>query len=157
MCKFSVIAISLAFVLIVCTPSFATSFVGKKVLYVDSYHEGYTVAKPINNVVAGLKDAAEGEGDLTKRLDVKRRDKVGDLGRWFDVFIGNVQEIIRDVAGNANRLSDSSQNLSAISGQMSSGAEQTTLKARTVASSTGEMTVTRSTPKYPSFLGIRKP
>jgi methyl-accepting chemotaxis protein len=98
-----------------------------------------TVAKPINNVVAGLKDAAEGEGDLTKRLDVKSRDEVGELSRWFNVFIEKVQVIIRDVAGNADQLSDSSRNLSAISGQMSAGAEQTTLKARTVSTSSEEM------------------
>jgi methyl-accepting chemotaxis protein len=98
-----------------------------------------TVAKPINNVVAGLKDAAQGEGDLTKRLDVKSRDEVGELSRWFNVFIEKVQVIIKDVAGNANHLTDSSRNLSAISGQMSSGAEQTTIKARTVSTSTEEM------------------
>ena len=98
-----------------------------------------TVAKPINNVVAGLKDAAEGEGDLTKRLDVKSRDEVGELGKWFNVFIEKVQVIIRDVASNADHLSDSSRNLSAISGQMSTGAEQTTLKARTVSASSEEM------------------
>ena len=98
-----------------------------------------TVAKPINHVVAGLKDAAEGEGDLTKRLDVKSRDEVGELGKWFNVFIEKVQVIIRDVAGNADQLSDSSRDLSAISGQMSTGAEQTTLKARTVSTSSEEM------------------
>ncbi len=98
-----------------------------------------SVAKPINNVVAGLKDAAEGEGDLTKRLAIKSRDEVGELSKWFNVFIEKVQLIIKDVAGNANHLTDSSRNLSAISGQMSTGAEQATLKARTVSTSTEEM------------------
>jgi len=98
-----------------------------------------TVAKPINNVVAGLKDAAEGEGDLTKRLEVRSRDEVGELSKWFNVFIEKVQAIIKDVAANANHLTESSRSLSAISGQMSTGAEQTTLKAKTVSTSTEEM------------------
>ena len=42
-----------------------------------------TVVKPINRVVAGLRDAAEGDGDLTKRIDIKSTDVVGEPARWF--------------------------------------------------------------------------
>ncbi len=98
-----------------------------------------TVAKPINKVVAGLKDAAEGEGDLTKRLNVRSGDEVGELARWFDLFIEKVQTIIRDVAANADQVASSSRDLSAISGQMLASAEQTTQKSRTVSASADEM------------------
>lgn len=98
-----------------------------------------SVSKSVNKVVTGLKDAAEGEGDLTKRLEVDSKDEVGELSRWFNVFIEKVQMIIRDVAQNATRLTESSTNLSDISGEMSVGAEQTTDKARTVSGSAEEM------------------
>ena len=98
-----------------------------------------SVAKPINGVVAGLKDAAEGEGDLTKRLEINSKDEVGELASWFNIFIEKVQLIIRDVADNANQLNQSSGELSDISQQMTKGSEQASAKARTVSQSSVEM------------------
>lgn len=98
-----------------------------------------SVVRPINRVVAGLKDAAEGEGDLTKRLEVKTKDEVGELAKWFNVFIGKIQEIISEVSDHSNDLRGSSKNLTAISQQMSNTAEQTASKSNTVSSAAEEM------------------
>ena len=98
-----------------------------------------SVARPINEVVAGLKDAAEGEGDLTKRIDVKRTDEVGELAHWFNVFIQKIQGIITDVTGKAGQLNGASSDLAGISEQMSGGANQTSAKANTVAAASEEM------------------
>jgi methyl-accepting chemotaxis protein len=38
-----------------------------------------SIVKPINKAVAGLKDIAQGEGDLTMRLAVTSKDEVGEL------------------------------------------------------------------------------
>ncbi len=98
-----------------------------------------TVTKPIRNVVEGLKDAAEGDGDLTKRLLVKSDDEVGDLANWFNVFIEKVQIIITDLAGNAKQLDGSSSDLYAISNQLSQGSEQSLEKTTSVSSASEEM------------------
>ncbi|MGD9249429.1 MAG: methyl-accepting chemotaxis protein, partial [Desulfobacteraceae bacterium] len=73
-----------------------------------------TVVKPINRVVAGLQDAAEGEGDLTKRIEIKSNDEVGELARWFNTFIGKIQRTISDVSQNAQNLTTSSKELANI-------------------------------------------
>ncbi len=98
-----------------------------------------SVVKPINRVVAGLKDAAEGEGDLTMRLEVLSKDEVGELARWFNVFIARMQDIIREVAENATQLQKSSTTLYDISAALSSGAGDTTERALSVASASEEM------------------
>ncbi len=98
-----------------------------------------SVARPINRVVAGLKDAAEGEGDLTKRLVVNSKDEVGDLAKWFNTFIERMQVIIKEVADNAAQLKQSSGELYEISAALSSGADQTTNRAQSVASASEEM------------------
>jgi methyl-accepting chemotaxis protein len=98
-----------------------------------------SVAKPINRVVDGLKDAAEGEGDLTKRLVVSSKDEVGDLAKWFNIFIERMQVIIKEVAQNAGQLKQSSGELYEISAALSSGADQTTNRAQSVASASEEM------------------
>ncbi|MGD9947893.1 MAG: methyl-accepting chemotaxis protein [Desulfobulbus sp.] len=97
------------------------------------------ITKPLHQVVAGLKDIAEGEGNLTHRLEVKSQDEMGELAKWFNVFIEKMQEVIRDVAQNAGLLRISSQQLLDIAKQMSSGADQTSDKANTVATAGEEM------------------
>ncbi len=98
-----------------------------------------SVSNPINRVVAGLKDAAQGDGDLTKRLKVVGNDEVGDLAHWFNVFIEKIQDIISDLSRNALQLNDASKDLSAISEVMSNGADQTSSKANTVATASEKM------------------
>ncbi|WP_054031145.1 methyl-accepting chemotaxis protein [Desulfatitalea tepidiphila] len=104
-----------------------------------------SIAKPINNVVAGLKDAAEGEGDLTKRITVSSQDEVGDLAKWFNLFNEKMQAIIREVADNAARLKQSGSELYEISAALSEGADQTTQRAQSVASASEEMSANMST------------
>ena len=104
-----------------------------------SYFLVNAITKPLNQVVAGLKDIAEGEGDLTHRLDVRSHDEMGELAKWFNVFIEKIQVVIRDVSQNAGLLRTSSQQLLDIAKQMSSGADQTSNKANTVAAAGDEM------------------
>ena len=52
------------------------------------------IASPIRNAGRMLKDAAQGEGDLTRRLEVQSKDEVGEMARWFNVFVGNLQKIV---------------------------------------------------------------
>ena len=104
-----------------------------------------SVAKPINDVVAGLKDAAEGEGDLTKRITVSSQDEVGDLAKWFNLFTERMQDIIKEVADNAAQLKQSGTELYDISAALSGGADQTTQRAQSVASASEEMSANMET------------
>ena len=69
--KFLVTVMSLAFVLSIVTPSFAASLAGKKVLFVDSYHEGYAWS---DGITAGIKTGLKDSGVELKvfRMDTKR-------------------------------------------------------------------------------------
>ena len=98
-----------------------------------------SIIKPVNIVVVGLKDIAEGEGDLTTRLEVKTKDEVGELARWFNVFMEKLQTIIKDIANNAGSLNGAAGELSDLSSQMSSSADITSNKSNSVASAAEEM------------------
>ncbi len=93
----------------------------------------------LNQVVAGLRDAAEGEGDLTKRIEIKANDEVGELAQWFNAFVIKIQEIIGQVKDDAGQLNTSSHELSLLSQGMSEGADKTSDKAASVTTATGEV------------------
>ena len=97
------------------------------------------ITKPINQLVARLKDIAEGEGDLTKRILVKSKDEVGELAKWFNLFMEKLQGIIRDLTAKAESLKHSSEELTRLSGQMAEGADNVSNKSNIVAAAAEEM------------------
>lgn len=97
------------------------------------------ISMPLRKAIEVLKDIAEGEGDLTRRLEVLTDDEVGDMAKWFNVFIARLQSIVKDIAHNASTLTKSSENLSGISTQMTKGAGVMSEKTNIVASSADMM------------------
>ncbi len=97
------------------------------------------IVKPIRGTAAMLKDIAEGEGDLTKRLAVTTRDEMGDMAVWFNTFMEKLQSIIRQIAADATTLNEASSSLSAISGQMTGGVDNMSRRSKLVADATEAM------------------
>jgi methyl-accepting chemotaxis protein len=97
------------------------------------------IVKPINSTAAMLKDIAEGEGDLTRRLMVDTRDEMGEMASWFNTFMDKLQGIIRQIADDATTLNDASSSLSAIAGQMTEGVENMSHRSEQVAASAESM------------------
>jgi len=99
------------------------------------------VVTPLLGIVDKLKDIAEGEGDLTTRLEITSLDETGQVAQWFNTFIDKIHALITDVAGNAETLNNSSTDLAQISKVMSQGAEQTSNKSNSVSAASEEMSV----------------
>ncbi len=58
------------------------------------------VAKNILNVVASLEDMAQGDGDLTQRLQASGNDEIGKLVTSFNSFVGKLQGLIGEIVGS---------------------------------------------------------
>jgi methyl-accepting chemotaxis protein len=71
-----------------------------------------------------LKDVAEGEGDLTRRLAVRGRDEIGELGRWFNVFAQRLHDVLVDVHRAADLVASASRHLSTTSTELSASAQE---------------------------------
>jgi methyl-accepting chemotaxis protein len=97
------------------------------------------IVKPIRRMIDMLKDIAEGEGDLTKRVHDDSGDETEEMANWFNQFIGQIQTIIRDVSKDAATLERSSGELTTLSNEMSDKAAQTSDKSNTVAAAGEEM------------------
>ncbi|WBW96889.1 methyl-accepting chemotaxis protein [Oceanirhabdus sp. W0125-5] len=63
------------------------------------------ITKPIEKTTMMLKDIAEGEGDLTKRLEIVSKDEIGELSNWFNIFIGKIASLVGDVKESSFTLS----------------------------------------------------
>ena len=97
------------------------------------------ITRPINAAVAGLKDIAEGEGNLTKRLAQTSDDEVGELSKWFNAFVENMGEMVRRIKANADQLGRSAQTLTTISDDMTQGANAMSGNTNNVAAAAEEM------------------
>jgi methyl-accepting chemotaxis protein len=102
------------------------------------------ITNPINAAVSMLKDMAEGEGDMTKRLMFRSQDEIGEMGRWFNVFMEKLQALIREISQNTGTLNEASTNLSAISAQLSGSTKAMSGRSNSVAGAAEEMSTTMS-------------
>jgi nitrate/nitrite-specific signal transduction histidine kinase len=71
-----------------------------------------SVSNALNKMIGMVKDLAEGEGDLTKRLEIATHDELGELARWFNSFLEKVHHIISQVAETAEQVASASEELS---------------------------------------------
>lgn len=96
------------------------------------------IVRRINTVVTSLKDIAEGEGDLTVRLQ-SGRDELGILAKYFNIFVENLQKMMLDVRNNAVSLARSASHMTALSAQVATGASDTAQRSSTVSAAAEEM------------------
>ena len=101
----------------------------------------FGVVKGMGLIIGNVKDIAQGEGDLTKRVDIDSKDELGELAGWLNLFLERLQEIIKKLAQGAGGVEDASNTLASIATQMSGGASETSLRANQVAAATEEMSV----------------
>lgn len=109
------------------------------------YFASQGIIRPINGAVAGLKDIAEGEGDLTMRLKVESSDEVGEMAKWFNIFIEKLQGIIKEIADNATKVGASSTQLSEIAQDLLANADDSNHRATNVAAAAEEMSANLNT------------
>jgi methyl-accepting chemotaxis protein len=65
-----------------------------------------TIANPIVKVALTLKDMSEGEGDLTKAIDVHSKDEIGDLAKYFNMTLEKIKNLIVAIKNQAVSLFD---------------------------------------------------
>jgi len=114
------------------------------ILVVVTHFITNSVVKPIKTLTDGVR-LIETEGDLTRRIDIKRKDEVGKLTNGFNTLTVTLQKIIRDMSTKAETLASASDTLSGLSKSMSSGAESMSGQSSTVAGAAEEMSSSIST------------
>ena len=102
------------------------------------------VLTPLTSLTAISRDIAQGQGDLTKRVPVLSQDEIGELGRYFNLFIEKIQKSMSRVLEATNLIASSSAELSATSEELSQSADGQNSRMVQSASAVEEMTMTAS-------------
>ncbi|MDH3762381.1 MAG: HAMP domain-containing methyl-accepting chemotaxis protein [Gammaproteobacteria bacterium] len=79
---------------------------------------------PLNAAVDAMEDLAEGEGDLTHRLNDNGRSEIAIMSRNFNNFAEKVQKLVAQVALGVENLSSVVADVSEIVDQTQTGAER---------------------------------
>jgi len=98
-----------------------------------------TLSAPIAALVARLKDIAQGEGDLTQRVDESKKDEIGQLGKWFNQFVNKVESVIREVKAGTSQIDAGAGQISAASQSLAEGASQQAASLEQISASIEEM------------------
>ncbi|WP_412749791.1 methyl-accepting chemotaxis protein [Krasilnikovia sp. M28-CT-15] len=93
---------------------------------------GTGLTRPIHRLRNRLVEIAEGDSDLTQRVDESRRDEIGQLGASFNRFTTKIADVVRHIDDKAERVAVSAGSLTAVSQQMRSTAEHGFARAQAV-------------------------
>ncbi|AQR97499.1 methyl-accepting chemotaxis protein [Clostridium saccharoperbutylacetonicum] len=80
------------------------------------------ISNPIKKLEKLMKRA--GDGDLTVRFDLKRKDEIGELGKSFNNMIEHQDEIVRKVLSASGQLTAASEEMAASSEEISATTEE---------------------------------
>jgi len=97
------------------------------------------VGSSLRMIVERLHDIAEGEGDLTKRIELTTQDEFGELAAGFNRFVEKLHGIIYEVSQNTLQVASASYQLQATAEQMAHGAEVAASQSGAVASASEEL------------------
>jgi methyl-accepting chemotaxis protein len=70
------------------------------------------IVKPINEVSIALKSIAEGEGDLTQKIEVKSKDEIGEMAKYFNLTFDKIRSLVILVKRQSTSLQNVGINLS---------------------------------------------
>ncbi len=100
------------------------------------------ITNPINLIVERIKDIAQGEGDLTRRLDESSNNEFGNLAHWFNTFMDKLQGLVTDIKQSAIAMSGETDTLQGVVTETAEGSRKQRIETDQVATAVNEMTAT---------------
>lgn len=109
------------------------------------YFVSSLILKGVKQATDVALELAEGEGDLTKRINLKTSDETGQLGRSVDKMLNNLSSMIGQIQSISGSLDSSNRELFNLSSDMTEETENVSGRASTVSAAAEEMSVNMET------------
>ncbi|GIT70876.1 MAG: hypothetical protein Ct9H300mP28_06900 [Pseudomonadota bacterium] len=116
------------------------SFVGLLIiLFIGIIISSLNLTRPVNELVVTSMDIAQGQSDLTKRIEVKGKDELSELSSWFNMFLARLNNLVIDIKTHALNMAVSSKEIAAGNQDLSSRTTQQSASLEETATSMEEI------------------
>ena len=115
------------------------SFVGLLIILFIGIIISRLITRPVNELVVTSMDIAQGQSDLTKRIEVKGKDELSELSSWFNMFLARLNNLVIDIKTHALNMAVSSKEIAAGNQDLSSRTTQQSASLEETATSMEEI------------------
>lgn len=95
--------------------------------------------QPINTMGKAMEDIAQGEGDLTKRLDIQANDEFGALASSFNRFVERIHRSIREVSSATVQVNEVAKLVVSASNSSMSNSDEQASRTNSVAAAINQL------------------
>ncbi|NOX76616.1 MAG: methyl-accepting chemotaxis protein [Gammaproteobacteria bacterium] len=96
----------------------------------------------LSQVIISLKAMAAGGGDLTRRLESRSNDELGELAQWFNRFVEQLQSVVAELKDAGVQLSASASEVAIVTEQSSRHVANQESETELVATAVNQMAAT---------------
>ena len=97
------------------------------------------IVTPIRILTNRLRDIAEGDGDLTRRLQVESRDELGQVANSFNLFVDHLHQILTQVAAGTIQLTSSTASISTAANELAQRSAHSQRESQEIATAMEDM------------------
>ncbi len=97
------------------------------------------VTTPLEEMTNGLRAVADGRGNLTRRLDVKSDDEIGQASGVFNQMMDQFAGLVRQVGNTSNHVFDTAHQLNAGAGKVEASSQRQTEQSASAAAAVEQM------------------
>jgi methyl-accepting chemotaxis protein len=112
-------------------------------LFLGSFTMVRGITGSLGHLTRMIQDIAEGEGDVTTRIEAASslgNDELGEVSRLFNLFMDKLQEILRAVASHTHKLTAASEQLLESSEQIAINSKETADQSTSASRATQQVT-----------------
>jgi methyl-accepting chemotaxis protein len=121
---------------------FAICGVSLLILVLGNFTVVRTVSGSLGRLTQMVRNIAEGDGDVTTRLEAAGgfdNDELGEVSQLFNLFMDKLQGILRGVASHTHKLTAASQQLLDASEQITANSRETAAQSNSAARATRQV------------------
>ncbi|MGA2428538.1 MAG: methyl-accepting chemotaxis protein [Candidatus Acidiferrum sp.] len=112
------------------------------ILFLGNFTVVRSITRALIRLTQMIQDIAEGEGDVTRRLEAAAdfgNDEVGEVSRLFNLFMDKLQQILRGVVSQTHKLTTASEQLLEASEQITINSGETAAQSNSVSRATQQV------------------
>jgi methyl-accepting chemotaxis protein len=103
-----------------------------------------SVSRSFAAIIERVKDMASGGADLTKKIQISSKDEFGEIAKWINQFIGELQGLISNVSNVSSEVKGSAEHLRIATKALATGIQSQSQDAVTISTSINSLSDTIS-------------